>query len=296
VQYFGTVEPQKRGAPHFHTAIRGAIPRAELRAITAATYHQVWWPPHDDPVYGGQRLPRWDPRAKAFTDPDTGAPLPSWDQACQQLTEPAHVVRFGEQVHVKGILGGTEEAGRHIGYLTKYLTKSIHQAAALDDHATDAQRDHLQRLHAKLQITPCSPRCPIWLLYGIQPKGARHSMTPSKCKSKAHQLEHLGIAGRRVLVSRKWSNKTLDDHRAERSEFVRKLLESAGIQPTYGPQDGPYLWERPAPADPDIPPRALLLLHAVAERQRWKAEHTAAQLAANGPPDESRSAISDQAA
>ena len=42
VQYFGTVEPQKRGTPHFHAAIRGAIPRSELRAITAATYHQVW--------------------------------------------------------------------------------------------------------------------------------------------------------------------------------------------------------------------------------------------------------------
>jgi hypothetical protein len=42
VQYFGTVEPQKRGAPHFHAALRGTIPRAELRAIIAATYHQVW--------------------------------------------------------------------------------------------------------------------------------------------------------------------------------------------------------------------------------------------------------------
>jgi Replication initiator protein, pSAM2 len=296
VQYFGTVEPQKRGAPHFHAAIRGAIPRAELRAITAATYHQVWWPPHDELIYGGQRLPRWDPRAKAFTNPETSTPLLSWDHACQQLTEPAHVVRFGDQVHVKGILGGTEEAGRHIGYLTKYLTKSVHQAAGLSEHATDAQRDHVQRLYAELLITPCSPRCPIWLLYGIQPKGARPSMTPGKCKGKAHQLEHLGIAGRRVLVSRKWSNKTLDDHRAERGEFVRQLLESAGIQPGYGPQDGPYLWERPAAADPDIPPRALLLLHAVAERQRWKAEYSAAQLTANGPPDPSRSAISDQAA
>jgi replication initiator protein RepSA len=47
VQYFGTVEPHKRGAPHFHATIRGTIPRAELRAITAATYHRVWWPPHD---------------------------------------------------------------------------------------------------------------------------------------------------------------------------------------------------------------------------------------------------------
>ncbi len=120
------------------------------------------------------------------------------------------MVRFGDQVHVKGILGGTEEAGRHLEYLTKYLTKSISQAAGLDDHATDAQRDHLQRLHAELQITPCSPRSPIWLLYGIQPKGARHTMTPGKCEGKAHQLEHLGIAGRRVLISRKWSNKTLD--------------------------------------------------------------------------------------
>jgi hypothetical protein len=42
VQYFGTIEPQKRGAPHFHAAIRGTILRTELRAITAATYHQVW--------------------------------------------------------------------------------------------------------------------------------------------------------------------------------------------------------------------------------------------------------------
>jgi hypothetical protein len=101
VQYFGTVEPQKRGAPHFHAAIRGAIPRAELRAITAATYHQVWWPAHDQLLYGGERLPVWDSRAKAFTDPDTGRPLPTWGQACEELTEPAHVVRFGAQVHVK---------------------------------------------------------------------------------------------------------------------------------------------------------------------------------------------------
>jgi hypothetical protein len=207
VQYFGTVEPQKRGAPHFYAAIRGAIPRAELRAITAATYHQVWWPTHDQLVYADGRLPIWDSRAKAFTDPDTGTPLPSWEQACQELTEPAHVVRFGAQVHVKGILGGTEEAGRHVGYLTKYLTKSVGQAAGLDENATDAQRDHAQRLHAELQVTPCSPRCSVWLLYGIQPHGARHSMTPGRCKGKAHKPEHLGIAGRRVLVSRKWSNK-----------------------------------------------------------------------------------------
>jgi excisionase family DNA binding protein len=254
VQYFGTVEPQKRGAPHFHAAIRGAIPRAELRAITAATYHQVWWPAHDQLVYTNDRLPVWDTRTKAFTDPDTGVPLPTWDQACDDLTEPAHVVRFGTQVHVKGIFGGTEEAGRHVGYLTKYLTKSVGHATGLDEHATDAQRDHARRLHAELQVTPCSPKCSGWLLYGIQPQGARHSMTPGRCKGKAHKPEHLGIASRRVLVSRKWSNKTLDDHRAERGEFVRQLLEQAGIQPTHGPKDGPTCGNVPPPQTPTCRP------------------------------------------
>jgi hypothetical protein len=146
-------------------------------------------------------------QSESLHRPDTGTPLPSWEQACQELTEPAHVARFGAQVHVKGILGGTEEAGRHIGYLTKYLTKSIGQAAGLGEHATDAQRDHARQLHAELQLTPCSPRCAVWLLYGIQPHGARHSMTPGRCKGNGHKPEHLGIAGRRVLVSRKWSTK-----------------------------------------------------------------------------------------
>ncbi|MDQ3988253.1 MAG: replication initiator protein [Actinomycetota bacterium] len=297
VQYFGTVEPQRRGAPHFHAAIRGAIPRAELRQIVAATYHQVWWPSHDEPVYGDGRLPRWDTRTKAFTDPDTGERLPTFDEACEQLDQPAHVVRFGQQVHVKGILGGTEEAGRHVGYLTKYLTKSVGHAAGLDENATDTQREHAHRLHAELRITPCSPRCPVWLLYGIAPRGARHFTTPGRCKGNAHKPEHLGIAGRRVLVSRKWSNKTLDDHRAERTAFVRQLLTDAGIQPAHGVEDGPYLWERTAPTDTDVPPRPALLLQAIAERQRWKAEYTAAQhVASQVPLGEKRSTTDDQAA
>jgi hypothetical protein len=295
VQYFGTVEPQKRGAPHFHAALRGAIPRAELRQIAAATYHQVWWPHHDQLVYNGERVPVWDGDAHAFTDPDTRQPLPTFDQACDELTEPAHVVRFGEQVHVKGILGGTEEAGRHIGYLTKYLTKSVGQAAGLGEHATDAQRDHARRLHAELAVTPCSPRCALWLLYGIQPKGARRTMTPGVCKGKAHKPEHLGLGGRRVLVSRKWSNKTLDDHRAERAAFVRQLLQAAGVQPAHGPDDGPYVWERTAPADPDVPPRPVLLLHAIAERQRWAADYHAAQLITDRqPPPDTHSATGEE--
>ena len=171
VQYFGTVEPQKRGAPHFHAAIRGAIPRTELRAITAATYHQVWWPAHDHLVYTDERMPLWDTKAKAFTDPNTGTPLPTWEQACQDLTEPTHVARFGEQVHVKGILGGTEEAGRHIGYLTKYLSKSIGQAAGLT--STPPTRN-------ATMPTGCTPNFASPLLTTLPPLAALRHPTPRR--------------------------------------------------------------------------------------------------------------------
>jgi hypothetical protein len=205
---------------------------------------------------------------------------------------------LGPQVHVKGILGGTEEAGRHIGYLTKYLTKSVSQAAGLGGDGvdpTERQREHRRRLLAELERTPCSPQCPIWLLYGIQPRRVRHTTTPGVCKGKAHKPVHLGIAGRRVLVSRKWSNKTLQEHQVERTAFVRQLLIKAGVRPGYAVDDGPFEWEKTKPGDPDVPTRPALLLHAISQRQRWKADYLAAQLAAGEPPG-IRSATEEAAA
>lgn len=61
----------------------------------------------------GNRLPTWD--GGQFVEPDTREPLTSWAEAVDQVDEPAHVATFGRQVHSKGILGGSEEAGRHIG-------------------------------------------------------------------------------------------------------------------------------------------------------------------------------------
>ncbi|MGW4331179.1 replication initiator, partial [Nocardia sp. NPDC004573] len=125
VQYFATVEPQRRGAPHLHLAIRGSIPHAVFRAVTEGTYHQVWWPHFDaeNEVYSGDTMPVWDHAAGTFTDPGTGQPLTGWDDALDVLDsiddlEPAHVVRFGAQVDSKGILGGTEEADQKVRYLT----------------------------------------------------------------------------------------------------------------------------------------------------------------------------------
>ena len=282
VQYFATVEPQRRAAPHLHTALRGAISHDVIRLVTEATYHQVWWPNHDVMIYGGDRKPLWDPDVRSFVDPDTREPLTAWDDAVSEVEEPAHVVRFGEQVHSKGILGGTEEAGRHIGYLTKYLTKSTGEVVDAD---TAAQRDHHDRLNAELAVTPCSPRCAVWLLYGINPKGANAKTTPGHCRGRAHRRTTLGLPGRRVLVSRKWSGKTVADHKADRVGFVLSALAAVGIEkPRPAPEK--LVWRKVEPGDPHCPPRDQLVMRAIAERRAWKAEYEAARLAASGSPPE----------
>jgi hypothetical protein len=60
LQYCGTLEPQRRLAPHLHALLRGTVSRADLRRIVAATYHQVWWPQADEVIYVGRHLPVWD--------------------------------------------------------------------------------------------------------------------------------------------------------------------------------------------------------------------------------------------
>ncbi|GAA3019779.1 replication initiator [Actinokineospora globicatena] len=274
VQYFATVEPQRRVAPHLHAAVRGSISHEVLRQVTAATYLQIWWPPHNEPVYS-DRLPVWvDGR---FVDPDSQQPLTPWGDALDQVQDPAHVATFGAQVHSKGILGGSEEAGRHIGYLTKYLTKATGEV--IEAH-TERQRAHHDRLHAELAITPCSPRCAVWLLYGIQPLSANSRTTPGHCRSRAHRRTTLGLPGRRVLVSRKWSGKTLADHKADRRAFVTQALAAIGIVKPE-PDRSQQTWHKVKPGDPSVPPRVHLLMHAISERIRWRAEYDAALLAAD---------------
>jgi FtsK/SpoIIIE family len=59
LQYFATVEPQRRLASHVHIAMRGTIARTEIRRVLAATYHQVWWPGASQVKYDGDQLPVW---------------------------------------------------------------------------------------------------------------------------------------------------------------------------------------------------------------------------------------------
>ncbi|GGO94416.1 hypothetical protein GCM10011584_35380 [Nocardioides phosphati] len=237
VQYFAAVEPQRRLAPHLHAALRGAIPRSVLRQVTAATYCAVWWPSVDVVKYDaarGDRLPQWDPVTLCYFDPETGELLPSWQEALDQVDiegEPMHVVRFGRQVDVKGIVGGSEQTGRAVAYLCKYLTKAVAETYVNEDRPDPAYEAHIDRLHREVQWLPCSETCANWLRYGVTPKDAEPDLIPGQCTSKAHDRECLGLGGRRVLVSRHWTGKTLTDHRADRADVVRAVLEEAGIEP-----------------------------------------------------------------
>jgi hypothetical protein len=280
VQYFAAVEPQRRLAPHLHMAIRGTISRAELRQVVAATYHQVWWPSTDRVVYDTGNLPVWDEAAGengGYVDPLTGEVLRTWDDALDELgqdddAEPLHVIRFGRQIDAQGVLADSPDARRLIGYLTKYLVKGVAECQTPADHEqTESQREHVDRMAEALRYEPCSPTCANWLRYGVQPKNPRKGLTPGFCKGKAHRRDHLGYGGRRVLVSRKWSGKTLADHKADRKAWVLARLAEAGI-PAVNATDPTttHMWERAGPGDPDVKPiehRLMLLISERAERR-----------------------------
>jgi hypothetical protein len=263
MQYFAVIEPQKRLAPHVHIALRGTISRTELRQVIAATYHQVWWPTTDAVAFDGNHLPVWDEHTSTYVNPATGEILTTWDDALDQISDqdqPLHVARFGDRFDAQGVLAGSRDARRCIGYLTKYLTK---QLGHCHQPATDAQASHATRLADALRYEPCSPTCANWLRFGIQPKNPRPGLTPGRCKGKAHRREYLGYGGRRVLVSRKWSGKTLADHRADRKTWLTDMLGLPATDPDR------YTWELVTPGDQDHMPNGRRLLHVVADRMQW---------------------------
>jgi hypothetical protein len=96
-------------------------------------------------------------------------------------------------------------------------------------------------------------------------------------------------------VSRKWSGKTLADHKADRAAFVRTMLAGVGIVKPQ-PDTSRLVWRTVAPGDRDAPPRAHLLLHAIAGRITWKAEYDRALLAASPPGDSPETSAIPQAA
>ena len=215
-------------------------------------------------------------------DPDTGEVLPTWVEALDQVenapdARPAHVLRFGAQLDLQGVI--PEHADRAIRYLTKYLTKAIGETHTDPDSLDAAYEAHIDRMHAELRYLPCSPRCANWLRYGVQPDHPGPGLIPGRCRGRAHDRENLGI-NRRVLPSRKWSGKTVAQHKADRAEVVRQTLLSAGMDdldldrmaaavtlPDGSPR---FIW---TDTRPDHDAYIKVILQSVAERQRWRAQY-----------------------
>ena len=136
VQYFAAVEPQRRLAPHIHIAIRGTIARSELRRVLAATYHQVWWPDTGRQIRRRRRAARLG-RARSAgisTRPPGKSSRPGirrW-MGSGPYDLPWHVARFGDRFDAQGVLAGSKDAARCIGYLTN--TSPSTSAAATRPH------------------------------------------------------------------------------------------------------------------------------------------------------------------
>lgn len=307
VQYFASIEPQRRLAPHVHVAMRGAIERQVIRAVTRGTYFQLWWPAFDVPLYVHRSPVFID---GAYRDPDTGHALKTWEDALADLDQnpevrPVHVMRLGSQVDVKGILAGTKDAERTIGYLTKYLAKSMSAPMGDGQQTGSPAAAHHDRLAAEVRWLPCTPACGNWLRYGIQPKDAGPGLRLGSCPSKAHDSEHLGLGGRRVLVSRKWTGKTLDVHRADRAAVVRQVLQEAGIEvaetdrcaaDVLAPDGEPrFVWSVLPPGESSY---NAAIFAQIIQRQEWRAQYDKAKRATGrtGPPVDNRSATTTNAA
>ena len=287
VQYFAAVEPQtpprpaparghpRHHPPHPHPA--GRRRHLPPGLVASRTTSEVY-PRHRPP--SGTTAP-------AATSTHAPAPRsPTWERGTgrdrrRPGRQPAHVVRFGARgLDVQGVVPGTER-GRGLPDLPGQVPDQGRRRMPRTRHRR--RRRARRRLTEELRWTPCSSRCSNWLLYGVQPEGAHAELVPGCCPGKAHRRHTLGYAGRRCLVSRKWTGKKLDDYRDARRAHVMRALGAIGIRVDRDTDEDPdhtrYSWALVGPNDPDPPDRIELLLRAIHQRRRWRAQYDRARSA-----------------
>jgi hypothetical protein len=123
------------------------------------------------------------------------------------------------------------------------------------------------------------------------------------CPSRAHERENVGLGGRRVLVSRGWTGKTLTEHRADRREVVAQVLAAAGMDQLDAnrmaadrtmPDGTPrYVWED---TDPDDTTYVAVIAASLRQAQQWRTQYEHAKTIAaqrGSPPVHANSATSD---
>ena len=227
--------PQLRMAAHLHAAIRGAIPRRIIKDTVAAVYYSAWWPPIDQvrlrrpgPALGRHRLRRPGHRGGVAdlgggAGPGPGRPGRGAD-ACGPVR---HADRHRRDHRPVAGCGPGHPVSDEVPHQVD--CRHLHPRRRRRLRPDRAREAHIDRLHDELRYLPCGETCANWLRYGIQPKNPTAGLRPGRCPTKAHDRENLGLGGRRVLVSRQWSGKTLAEHKADRATVVREALEAAGM-------------------------------------------------------------------
>lgn len=102
-----------------------------------------------------------------------------------------------------------------------------------------------------------------------------------------------------MLVSRKWTGKTLDVHRADRAAVVRQVLEEAGVQvaepdrcaaDVLAPDGEPrFVWSELPPGEGSY---NKAVFAQIIQRHTWRAQYDKAKRVTGrtGPPVDNRSA------
>ncbi|WP_370879775.1 hypothetical protein [Streptosporangium brasiliense] len=91
------------------------------------------------------------------------------------------------------------------------------------------------------------------------------------------------------MVSRKWSNKTLREHKQDRRAWV---LDALGLPDETPTDPHRYVWRPVSTKDPTRTPLAKRLLRGVANRHRTRRRLLELQARADGRPIEDLSATS----
>jgi hypothetical protein len=203
VSYAKVAEFQRRGAIHFHAVIR-------LDAATECRCPACLGPP-PEPFTAGlleEALRQAVPAARV--------PCPAVDG------EPARYARWGEQLDVRNITTGGDEAGelsaeQVAGYIAKYATKATESfGSGLDRRLTDA--DDLDRLD-KLPAHVAELVRAAWEL------GSRPELDGLRLRAWAHML---GFRGHWSTKSRRYST-TFTVLRRARVAFAKRRRASGGV-------------------------------------------------------------------
>ena len=99
---------------------------------------------------------------------------------------------------------------------------------------------------------------------GSSPRTPGPAWSPARVRAKRTATTTSATPGGGVLVSRKWSGKTLADHRGDRRAWLTEMLGLPATDPTR------YRWEQVEPDDEDYLPSGRRLLRSVADRLQWE--------------------------